>query len=385
MAHLIDGKDGKAYVDTVMRLASATGTVQPVSEAWRDLVVEPLEVRVAPTKADARAMSGVKDDGAEFDGLIAGVGALGSALANMWSRAGWGRWTLIDDDVLMAHNIVRHLGRYEHVGRSKAATVAGLLHGNFFHGVDRTAAIHAKVTAADARVHAAIKSATLLVDATTSLNAPRDLASNDATPRSASTFLTPSGLGSVLLLEDGARNVRLSSLEPQYYRAVLISDWGAEHLAGHYGQLWVGGGCRDISAVISNELVTLHAATLARQLRLHVAAPDARMCIWSLDDSTGHLAATEIPVKKPLYSDSGGRRVVWDEGLHEKLRAMRDTRLPNETGGVLLGYWDLKLGVCFLVHALSAPLITFPVVRAPMTMRCSAIWRPSWKTMDCQV
>jgi integrative and conjugative element protein (TIGR02256 family) len=353
---LIDGKDGKAYVDATARLASAAGTAEPVSEAWRDLVVGPLDVRIAPTKADARAMSGVGEDDADFDGLIAGVGALGSAMADMWSRAGWGRWTLVDDDVLRAHNIVRHLGRYEHVGRSKVATVADLMQRNFFPGVDGAAAIHAKVTAPDVRVHAAIKSVTLLVDATTSLNAPRDLASNDETPRSASTFLTPSGFGSVLLLEDSGRNVRLSSLEPQYYRAVLMSDWGAQHLAGHYGQLWVGGGCRDISAVISNELVTLHAATLARRLRLHVRIPAARMCVWSLDDSTGHLAATEIPVAKPLYSDSGGWRIAWDEGLLAKLRQMRTARLPNETGGILLGYWDLQLDTCFLVDALPAPL-----------------------------
>ncbi|MCR4470398.1 ThiF family adenylyltransferase [Burkholderia sp. SCN-KJ] len=353
---LIDGKDGRAYIDSMARLAPVVDGAEVVKDGWRAFAVEPLDVRIAPTKADARAISGVKNEGAEFDGLIAGVGALGSAMADMWSRAGWGKWTVVDDDVLKAHNVARHQARYDQVGRSKAIAVAELMQRNFFPGVDVTTGIHAKVADAAPAVKEAIKSAALLVDATTSFNAPRDLSSSDEVPRSASTFLTPSGFGSVLLLEDDQRSVRLSSLEPQYYRAVLESDWGAQHLAGHYGQLWVGGGCRDISAVISAELINLHAATLARQLRLSAGFPEARMSVWTLDDSTSSLLATDIPVARPLFGESGGWRVVWDDELLAKLRTMRGRRLPNETGGVLLGYWDLPLNTCFLVDALPAPL-----------------------------
>lgn len=353
---LFDGRDGKAYVDTSSRLASVSDGDEVANAAWRSFVLAPVDIRVASTKADARTMSGVKKDGSEFDGLIAGVGALGSAMADMWSRAGWGNWTLVDDDVLKAHNVARHQARYEQVGRSKALAVAELMRKNYFTGIDATTALHAKVTDATPAVKDAIKAAALLVDATTSLNAPRDLSSWEDTPRSASTFLTPSGFGSVLLLEDDKRSVRLSSLEPQYYRAVLENDWGAQHLAGHYGQLWVGGGCRDISAVIPAELVNVHAATLARQLRLSVDSAEARIAVWALDDKTGNLLAAEIPVARPLFRESGCWRVVWDEGLLAKLRKMRNRRLPNETGGVLLGYWDLPLNTCFVVDALPAPL-----------------------------
>ncbi|MGF6507839.1 ThiF family adenylyltransferase [Paraburkholderia sp. 32] len=353
---LIDGRRGVAYIDSSAKLAQAAGAAEVAQQQWRDFVMEPMDVRLAPTKADARRFSGVSDQGAEFNGLLAGVGALGSALADMWSRAGWGNWTLIDDDALKSHNTVRHQARYDVVGRSKAHTVAGLLRDNFADGIDTTAGLHAKVTDKAANVTEAVKSAALLVDATTSLGAPRDLSSRESTPRSASTFLTPSGLGSVLLLEDSERNLRLSSLEPQYYRAILESDWGAQHLCGHHGELWVGGGCRDVSAVIPAELVNLHAAILARQLRLSVASPEARMAVWSLDDAAGSLVATDVPVAKSLFHESGGWRVVWDEGLLKKLRTMRSRRLTNETGGVLLGYWDLPRNTCFLVDALPAPL-----------------------------
>jgi hypothetical protein len=44
-----------------------------------------------------------------------------------------------------------------------------------------------------------------------------------------------------------------------------------------------------------------------------------------------------------------------DEGVYEKLRAMRAASLPDETGGILLGYYDLSVKSVVVVDALSAP------------------------------
>jgi hypothetical protein len=37
-----------------------------------------------------------------------GAGALGSQLMNNLSRAGFGRWTIVDKDKLLPHNLARH-------------------------------------------------------------------------------------------------------------------------------------------------------------------------------------------------------------------------------------------------------------------------------------
>lgn len=345
---LFDGLDGNAYVN---HFGETTAL-----ESWRDLAIEPIGVAMCVAPKTARRTSGVPPETALFHGVLAGVGALGSLLADLWAREGWGQWTYVDDDLVRPHNVVRHIARDEHVGRSKAEVVRDVTNATFFLGQLTNVAIHAKILGgSNQAITEAIAAADLIVDATTTLEVPRDLSAMASGPRAASVFLTPSGRGSVILLEDRSQSVRLHALEAQYYRALLTDTWGADHLSGHAGELWVGAGCRDISAVISQELIQLHGATLARQLRGLVAEDQAQIRVWELDDATGALAAHNLPVSKVMVELRGEWRVVWDQYLREKLFAMRSRGLPNETGGILLGYFDQKLKMLHLVDALSAP------------------------------
>jgi len=349
-----DGTDETAYANN-LSIIGATGTDTHASDAWCHLTVEPVDVRVAFTPKDARKASGIPDEGAEFPGVLAGVGALGSCLADLWCRAGWGKWSLIDDDILHAHNLVRHIARDWHIGWAKVDAVAQMAELTWPTSSKPTA-ISAKVTDfGNIVVKSAIAGARLLVDATTTLEVPRDLSDRDDSPRMASAFFTPSGRDSVLLLEDASRKVRLHSMEAQYYRAILNSGWGGAHLNGHYGAYWVGGGCRDLSGVLSQEVVQLHGSTLARQVRLLTAKPEAQIRVWSLDDETGALTCESVPVEEPKEATLGEWRVVWDEGLAKKLKSIRAESLPNETGGVILGYVDQKRKAIHVVDVLSAP------------------------------
>ncbi|HCI52663.1 MAG TPA: hypothetical protein DE312_05000 [Gallionella sp.] len=349
-----DGTNGKAYANN-LSLIGATGTTSSASDTWRNLTVEPVDVRVAFTPKDARKASGIPDEGADFRGVLAGVGALGGCMADLWCRVGWGNWTLIDDDILHAHNLVRHIAKDLHIGWAKVDVVAHMA-GLTWPTAPKPTAISAKVTDfGNDEVKAAISGATLLVDATTTLEVPRDLSDSNDSPRMVSSFFTPSGRDSVLMLEDATRKVRLSSMEAQYYRAILNSDWGASHLNGHHGSYWVGGGCRDLSGVLSQEVVQLHASTLARQIRLLSAMPEAQIRVWLMDDKTGALAGKIVPVEESQVASLGAWRVAWDEGLTKKLKSIRTESLPNETGGVILGYADQKRKVIHIVDVLPAP------------------------------
>jgi integrative and conjugative element protein (TIGR02256 family) len=144
-------------------------------------------------------------------------------------------------------------------------------------------------------------------------------------------------------------------LEGQYYRLVLNAPWGDKHLKGHRGNFWVGAGCRDVSNVIPAEFVQVHAAILARQVRLATALPDAAIRIWRSNPETGTVDTTAFGVTAAISVDLGETRIVWDEGLRAKVREMRERGLPAETGGVLLGYFDLKANRAYIVDALPAP------------------------------
>lgn len=352
---LVDSEGDKAYLDHGTLLAAAAGQVAVDATAWRELTLEPIDVRVGMSKKDAWKASGMPAPYFEFHGVLGGVGALGGILAELWSREGWGNWTYVDDDILRAHNVVRHAGKDIHIGASKVDVVKHLTDMNFPSEPVLAGAVHAKVTDANEDVLKALSTASIFVDATTTLEVPREMSQRDNVPRSASLFLTPSGLSSVLLVEDVNRGTRLASLEPQYYRAILNSDWGNKHLDGHYGELWVGGGCRDVSVVLSSELVHLHGAILARQTRILTEQTEAIAKVWTLDDASGGLKAENIEVCLPIVETRGEWQVVWDVGLKEKLHALRIANLPNETGGIILGYFDQKLKSLYLVDVLPAP------------------------------
>lgn len=324
--------------------------------AWREIEIVPVEVKHEPDKAFARKASGVNEDTADFKGVLLGVGALGSAIAELWSKEAWGSWTFIDPDTLEPHNIIRHAGKNHQIGLFKVDAVKNMIEANYHPGYHTGEAIADSATkTANSRVINVISGADLLVDATTTIHVPRDLSHWDDTPRSVSVFLTPSGYASALLLESADRCMRLDSLEAQYYRAIINSDWGATHLNGHKGVLWVGAGCRDVSAVISNESIQLYAAVIARQVRLLRDKPEPRIRIWSTESETGALFAADIPVQEQMATVCGEWEVKWDAGLYQKLCSMRHAHLPKETGGILLGYIDQMLKSVYIVDALSAP------------------------------
>jgi integrative and conjugative element protein (TIGR02256 family) len=350
-----DGTDGKAYVFKTLSFASDAASGEP-PDLWRSLPIEPVDVKVAFSAANVRRASGMDNAGADFLGVLAGVGALGSNMAEIWSREAWGRWTYVDDDTLLPHNLARHTGKDMHIGWAKVDVVAQMAELNWPSSA-KPEAIFAKATDSENQaVRRAVSEASLFVDATTTLEVPRDLSDRDDFPRMVSTFMTPSGRSAVLLLEDETRSGRLACLEAQYYRSVLNSEWGATHLAGHLGSYWVGAGCRDLSGVLPHELVQLHGATLARQVRLLAARPDSQIRVWTLDEDSGALSVDVVMVDAPIERKVGKWRVVWDEGLVRRLRQLRDRSLPNETGGVILGYVDQKRAAIHLVDILPAPM-----------------------------
>ena len=344
---------GKHYAATLVR-----GEALAASNAadWRETPVVPMTVRHSATREFSRTASAVPDEGADNRRVLAGLGALGSQLVDLWAREGWGMWTLVDPDFVQPHNVVRHLARDEHVGFEKVDVVKALI--DAIRPLERKPATAFRgdvLTTLNAAFVEDLKQAVLIVDATTTLEVPRELACRDDVPRCVSVFLTPSGRASAMLFEDDSRSVRLDELEAQYYGAILAEHWGEAHLAGHQGELWVGAGCRDISAVLSNELVQLHASILARQVRLSSSSPEAKIKVWIADDTTSAVRAVEVAAQNPIRVAHDTWTVVSHAGISAKLSELRAAKLPAETGGLIVGYIDHPLKRIFIVDVLPAP------------------------------
>src|SRR5229473_1164948 len=325
-------------------------------ENWRQLRIAQIEIKPALTKGKARRLCGINDFQASGKHVLAGVGALGSTLAEIWAREGWGEWTFIDEDYVQPHNIARHVASDADIGRRKAGVVAERVNSIFAPGVSSAVALSSSVlNSSNEEVVGALRAACLIVDATTTLDVPRELSRINAIGRSCSVFLTPSGLASAVLMESDDRRTRLDALEAQYYGALVNSRWGASHLAGHKGEIWVGGGCRDVSTVISNELLHLHAGILSQSVRLFSQTASAQIRVWAVDEGIAGVSVNDVEVQPVVATEHGKWTVVSHLGIEAKLEQLRKEHLPEETGGVIVGFVDHVAERIFVVDILPAP------------------------------
>lgn len=348
-------KTGALYLLDRKYFAELQGAVlsrAPANE-WKAEPIFPMSVLQFPDSAAARKQSSIQVEGPRA--ALVGAGSLGSTMLNLWTRNGWGQWSVIDKDHLKPHNLVRHMAFSQHVGELKCDVVSELC-GAATDGAANVTAV--KGDACDAGVPAinnALNSGSLVVDASAALEYPRRASFQDALPRHVTVFVTPAGNGAVLMFEDRARSTRLRTLEAQYYRAVIRQAWGERHLEGNLSTFWSGASCRDISVAMPYSRTSVHASTLAEQVMLRAQSDDACIRVWERDPDTGAVSVHDVVPVTERRLDFGDLTVFYDDGLAAHLKARRLAAFPNETGGVLLGYHDFNVGAIVLVDALPAP------------------------------
>jgi len=326
------------------------------SKCGEDVGLDVLNVSFQLTRSAAAGLNGVSEIN-DTRIVAIGAGALGSqALMNL-ARGGFGTWTIVDHDRLMPHNIARHFLIGYFVGWKKAEAMA-LLANSIAGDTDLFTALSVDVLAPGERntdIVKAFQNAEAILDMSTSIAVARKIARDvESDARRMSLFLTPSGRALVLLVEDKGRTIPLDALEMQYYRAVANNNKLEKHFltTGHrsrYGQ-----SCRDITSTLPQNLVALHAAIGAEAIRNSIGNHSATAAIWQ-EEGCGEVDRIDIELAPVIYHRTQGWTVITDEDLLQKLGIFRKARLPNETGGVLLGSFDLDRRVLYIVDALPSP------------------------------
>jgi hypothetical protein len=348
-------KAGALYLHDKKYFAEIQGSALARAPAtdWESEPILPMSVLQLPDGTAARKQSSIFADGPR--GTLLGAGSLGSAMLNLWVRSGWGQWSVIDKDHVKPHNLVRHTAFSQHVGEPKCDVVSQLSAAATDGAATVTAIWGDACDTGVPAVTDSLKASSLVVDASAALDYPREASFHDEMPRHASVFVTPSGNGSVLMLEDSARSLRLRTLEAQYYRALIREVWGAQHLEANLGTYWSGASCRDISVAMPYSRITAHASTLAEQVMFRVQSEEACIRVWERELDTGGISVHDIVPTPEHCLEFGDLKVFYDDGLVGHLMALRQAALPNETGGVLLGYHDFNVGAIMLVDALPPP------------------------------
>ncbi len=288
--------------------------------------------------------------------LLVGVGALGSQLFMNLVRMGYGPWTIIDDDCLLPHNLARHALLRGHLGFSKAQMLAGEANG-LIDGQQVAEALTVNVLEPSAaeKIADRYEKADIIIDASTSLAVERYLARDvSSSARRISVFLNPAGTDSVMLAEDSERRITVDCLEMQYYRALINESDLNRHLETQTGTIRYARSCRDVSLTIPQDSVALLSAVCTKGIRHATATQDPRIQIWRAGPDFA-IEAISIPVYEVVEHHIGAWTLYTDGWLLQRVRQFREGRLPNETGGVLIGAHDMQRRNIYVVDMMQSP------------------------------
>ena len=286
--------------------------------------------------------------------LMVGVGALGSHLLNNFARVGFGKWTITDKDHLLPHNLCRHILTNKHIGHYKAECVSSFL-SEIYPNEKFIFPFHQDILKAEENEEflKSLKSSTAIIDSSASLPVLRKIATDLPCKRAISVFLTPSGKDGVLLAEDNKREVLLDSLEAQYFRWIIETKFGENHL-NKPSIMRFAGGCGDISSRISYDDISLFSAVMSRRIRQTLNEKNGLIEIWGFN-SDFRLNFINPPVHSTRKMSASDWTIISDDYILEKVFKLRKDNLPNETGGPLIGYFDTSRKRIYVVDAYPAP------------------------------
>lgn len=284
-----------------------------------------------------------------------GAGSLGSQVMTNLARQGFGRWTIIDHDHMLPHNLTRHALYLDHEGRNKAEALAyeicALL--NDEKAAQGLAVDLIRTTSKDC-LNAA-RSADLLLDLSASSAVARFLAHAEWPAGRISAFLAPNGRFLIVLAEGQDRAVRLDDLEMQLMADVAESA-PLQHVFDQEGeQVRYAGSCRDTSVQVPQDHLAIFAGVAANFIKHNAWSVSPKISVWEWSDASHGLTRHQVHVHRVLLKTASRWTLRISGHALDSMRFHRRRRLPNETGGILLGQFDHDKKSVYIASILPSP------------------------------
>jgi hypothetical protein len=303
----------------------------------------------------ARAVNGIANYPEKEIHLCAiGVGALGSHVFFNCAKSGYGTWLLIDNDILLPHNCARHVLGNEGLGLNKATSLSlkanALLNNPHFSLAFEESILQIET---DNTLLAAMNESDIILDMSASVSVGRFLANNNKiTKRVISIYLNPSGTDLVILSENLSKTILIDEVETVYYRHLISEIALADHLYIEPKKLRYSTSCRDITSEIAQDNISIYAGISSKEIKsLDV---NAEVRIWTIlaDSKIQNYRYVVTPFAKMKI---GEWQIFYDNYIINKLNSFRESKLPKETGGLLLGTYDTQYKKVYIVDIIGSP------------------------------
>jgi hypothetical protein len=335
--------------------------LQDREERFSQLQVGPISPIFTLAPILARKSSGVIGDelGSLKIGAI-GLGALGSTVVINLARQGIGKWILVDRDLLFPHNLVRHSLSGEFVGWPKSLAIQKSLEIDYF-GVsiaEQFSVDYLKLNSQSEggdECFKSLSSADIILDFSASGAVERQLAFDSFAAPRLSTYLVPSGKYCVIVYEGYGRKIRLDDLSQQVMAHVAQNPELDDLFISRDNKVQYAGSCRDLSQIIANDWFLGYAGVISKFIKRVLTDPDPKISIFSWQENPQCLREIPVLAKSYLVSKSAGWEIRTSEFVVSAMRKYRSEKLPNETGGIMLGKIDYIQQIVYVSHLLPSP------------------------------
>ncbi len=303
---------------------------------------------------------------------LLGGGALGSKIALHLSRGGHDALTIIDNDLMLHHNLVRHALLTNALWQNKAQAIGHAI-GALFRAEEKVAVQHSSQNVLDVLVG---EGSDVLNDHDIILNCT---ASNPVFSALGTATLPPNarvihceiadeGKLGVQLFEGPNRSPRVDDLQALLWTKAdenehvkhWLENFRAQRLQADDAMLEeirLGVSCGSSTLRLGDDVVSYHAAAMALALRAKPTGGEICLTWYELPSSQpfGSLRYSLGPttVIRPRNSSDWEVRLL--EPATAFIRATFASDLPNETGGILFGHIDSKKKILYVTKAMGPP------------------------------
>lgn len=289
-----------------------------------------------PEVASAKLMKRLSGHENECTGRIIqlGCGSLGSKISSHLARNGNSRFLLVDNAYYYPHNNARHACA-SYFYDTKTATLQSLFH---HMGVWAEVGADYKAAAQSAR------SGDLVIDSLASICARNWLARAEIGCRVVHTSMYNHGKVGLCLMEGKDRNPRVDDLFATVMRSTIKPVVGVEcpidFAAKDFESIGLGQGCSSFTTVMDDEIISLHAAGMARKIQncFDLGFQDNGRCDYSVCEGDGTIVWHELRISRTIACDvtrPDGYQVRVLSNAIADIEQEQQKAGDNETGGLL--------------------------------------------------
>jgi len=317
--------------------------------------IHPLQLYHGFSAELASLYNGLAIDAAQVKLGMIGVGSLGSQILTNLMKVGYQHWTLIDDDILLPHNLARHSLSGYYLGKSKVESLKNVIT-SLYPKANIKASQTNYLSAEDGeKIIENLSDLSLILDVSASLPVARKLSKqNEITGRKISIFLNSKRTDLVMLAEPLNEELSLIELEVLYYRFLYKSPELHHHFDMKDSSIRYSRSCRDVSTVMEQDSIALLARVASKQIRKLGDNLSAFIKLWSIADNC-QVSHFKAPIDKFQTVQKTSWTYKISESLLSSIHKARMNKLPDETGGILIGMIDLQDRMTYVVDTIFSP------------------------------